>query len=109
MSDLTPEKRQEIIDMLLADCDTLAAKQKHCEMLHLPFEWPSVEEQIVGKGIREGIKRGRARHAREMFIIPGFEIEGFSPFSGFICHPSAARAAAKELLRLAETTTAGVK
>lgn len=102
MTDLTPEKRQEIIDMLLKGCETLAAKKKQCEMLQVPFEWPSIKDQIFGKGHKGGVKRGRAKYERDMFIIPGFEIEGFNPFPGFVCHPSAAVAAAEELLRLAK-------
>lgn len=99
MSELTPKQKQ-IVDELL-EGKTLAQQKATSEMLGVPFEWPTIEQQVVGKGEKKGVKRGRAKYERDMYTIPGFEIEGFNPFPGFVCHPAMAVAAAHELLRLA--------
>lgn len=99
MSKLTLEQKK-IIDELLKG-KTLAQQKNTCEMLNVPFEWPTVEKQVVGNGIKKGVRRGRSKYERDMYVIPGFEIDSFNPFAGFSCHPAMAVAAAQELLRLA--------
>lgn len=99
MSKLTPDQ-QKIVDELLAG-KTLSQQKSACEMMGIPFEWPTIDQQVEGHGQKMGIKRGRSKYERNMYVIPGFELEGFSPFAGFACHPSMAVAAARELLRLA--------
>lgn len=99
MSKLTPEQKK-IVDELLKG-KTLAQQRATCEMMGVPFEWPTIEQQVVGKGKKQGVKRGRSKYERDMYVIPGFELEGFNPFTGFSCHPAMAVAAARELLRLA--------
>lgn len=93
-------KKQELIDMLLSECNTLAQKERRCHMLGIEFEWPTIAEQINGNGSVKKVKRGRAKYERDMFVIPGFEIRGHAPFPGFVCHPSAALSSAAELIRL---------
>ena len=100
--DISPEIKQRIIDMLMADCNTLAQKKSKLEMIGEVFKWPSIDEQIIKHGEKRPVKRGRAIYGRDMYYIPGFEVEGHKPFPGFVCHPSAAVAAAVELLRLAK-------
>ena len=90
----------KLVEDLLAECKTLAQKERTSDMLGIDFSWPGVNDQIIGKGKRDGMKRGRAKYKRDMFVIPGFETRGHAPFPGFMCHPEAALASAAELIRL---------
>ena len=81
---------------------TIAARKKLYESAGVPYQHPSFYEQIKGNGKLEERHRGRALTAARMFVIPAVETEDGKTLAGFMVDPRMARAAAAELIRLAE-------
>lgn len=97
---MNKEVKDSLMDLFK---DESIAKQKEMAlMLNMPFNWPSIDQQVSGKGHVGDYKRGATKHGRLMYFIPGVELENGLKMPGFACHPDMAIQAAKELLRLAE-------
>lgn len=90
--------KEMLMEMALKD--GLAEAKEMAEKLRIDFDWPSVEQQVSGKGYIGDYKRGRSKNHRLMYFIPGAELENGLTLPGFACHPEMAESAAKELLRL---------
>jgi len=95
--------KEDVKDMLIdfSRGASLADKRELAEQLNVPYKWPSIEEQIVGKGHIGDYKKGRAKHPRLMYHVPGAVLENGLKMPGFVCHPDMAIPAIKELIRLA--------
>lgn len=98
-------KKQEELKIALAKLSsnmTTAARKNLYESAGIPYQHPSFYEQIKGNGKLEERHRGRALSTTQVFVIPSVETADGKTIAGFMVDPRIARAAAAELIRLAE-------
>ena len=80
---------------------SIPEQRKICKAMNREYKTPSITMQILGKGSIEKRHRGRAKDDSPYIVIPEVHLANGRVLPGLMVDPRIARAAAQELLRLA--------
>lgn len=83
------------------DGKSIPEQRRICKVMGREFKTPSIVSQILGKGMIEKRHRGRAKDDSPYIIIPEVHLATGRVIPGLMVDPRIARAAAQELLRIA--------
>lgn len=83
------------------DGKSIPEQRRICKAMGREYKTPSIVSQILGKGLVDKRHRGRAKDDSPYIIIPEVHLANGRVLPGLMVDPRIARAAAQEMLRIA--------